>query len=72
MKIKLIQRKRDEKFLSQFIKVKEAADILGKTRNTVYARMREGKLNAVLAFKGTPAEETFFYRDQVEALANAT
>ncbi len=70
MKITKSQIKKDEKFLKPFIKVKEAAKILGVCRDTVYNRVKAGKLDNVTAFKGTDAEEAFFYRHQVEALAS--
>lgn len=60
-----------EEYLSQFVKVKTAAEILGCTRNTVYARVRDGLLDTVPVFVGTSSAEAFFWRAQVEDLAEA-
>lgn len=68
MKIRNQKLIKDQNYLRQFIKVGEAAEILGMTRNTVYSRMREGKLQTVTIYEGTTAEEVLFYREQVEAL----
>ena len=54
--------------MAKFCKVGEAAEIMGKTRNTVYNRLKDGRLQTVVAFKGTPAAEEFFYKSQVIAL----
>jgi hypothetical protein len=60
-----------EEYLSQFIKVGEAAQIMNVTRNTVYARARAGLLDTVPVFVGTSSAEAFFWRAQVEDLAEA-
>lgn len=68
MKRNLSILKKDQMHIDKFVKVKEAAKILGKTRGTVYNRMRSGLLDVVILCQGTDAEEKLFYREQVERL----
>ena len=68
MEIKKQILKEDEKFLERFVKVKEAADILGQSRPAVYKKIYDGKLDIIYLCKGTKAEERLFYRKQVAAL----
>ena len=65
MRITKLETEQDRSYLSKFIKVKAAADILGVTRNTVYSRMRDGILATT-----TICSDLLFYRDQVQALAD--
>lgn len=64
MKIEIIQIERDEVYLKKFVKVREAAEILGVSRKTVYNRMNDNKLQYTIDASG----EKMFYRAQVEAL----
>ena len=63
------QIKKDEKYMAKFCRVKEAAKILNVTRNTVYNRVKDGRLNVAEGFIGSEDTEALFYRAQVEALA---
>jgi excisionase family DNA binding protein len=62
------QKAKDQAFINNFIRVSEAAEILGKTSGTVYNWMNSGKLDTVTLCKGRSHYEILFYRDQVEAL----